>query len=195
MELLLEAIKEGTVPAIIVAVYLIITKNIEAKKEKNFAQLNANLVDSINCISRFVQNVTKNIIDADKDKAKIAIEDAMYSAGMRLQSFVISTIINNNIHSNSDSIHNNVHNISNAEYYSVWNTLSMYNVNGIACSSFMKVEWIGEIEKDIIDTIYNKGLTDEEKINSFSNKISLKFQSYIAFINNSAFISNKKIND
>ena len=44
------------------------------------------------------------------------------------------------------------------------------------------------IEKDMIDIIYNEQLSKEDKILSFSNKINIKFQSYITYINNHVLI-------
>ena len=48
----------------------------------------------------------------------------------------------------------------------------------------MNNEWINSIEKDIIDIIYNTKLSKEDKILSFTNKINIKFQSYITYIIN-----------
>ena len=41
------------------------------------------------------------------------------------------------------------------------------------------------IEKDMVDIIYNPTLSKEDKILAFTNKINIKFQSYITYIINS----------
>lgn len=184
MELIQEALAQGITPAIIVAIYLIITKIIDNKKENAQLKLSAELTKSINSISAFLTDITKNIIDKDKDKCKSAIEDAMFASAMRLINFVSSTIVNNHIEANKDTVLINIHNIINTEFYSTYATLSLYKVNGVVVSSVMKKEWMSVVEKDMIDIIYNNKLDKEDKILSFNNKINLKFQSYITYMTN-----------
>ena len=74
--------------------------------------------------------------------------------------------------------------IVNAEYYTVYSTLSSYTINNVNVCDVMNNEWISSIEKDIIDIIYNTKLSKEDKILSFTNKINIKFQSYITYIIN-----------
>ena len=102
MDVLIEALQQGIAPAIVVAIYLIITKIIDTRKENIQLKLSSELTSSINKISSFVNTLTKDIVDKDKDKCKAAIEDSMYSSGMRLCNFVSSTIINNHIDTNKD---------------------------------------------------------------------------------------------
>ena len=184
MDILTESLKQGITPAIVVAIYLIITKIIDIRKENAQIKISTDLTNSINTISNFVIGLTKNIVDKDKEKCKNAIEDSMYSAGMRLVSFVSSTVVNNHIDINKENILANIHNITNAEYYTVYSTLSMYTINGIKVSDVLNKDWISAVEKDMIDIIYNNTLTKEDKILSFSNKINIKFQSYITYIIN-----------
>lgn len=184
MELIEEALAQGITPAIVVAIYLIITKIIDNRKENVQLKLSAELTKSINSISSFLTDITKNIIDKDKDKCKAAIEDTMFSSGMRLINFVSTTIINNHVEANKDTVIGNVHNIVNAEFYSVYATLSLYKINGVKASNALNKDWMGIIEKDILDVIYNSKLEKEDKILSFTNKINLKFQSYVTHMTN-----------
>lgn len=184
MELIEEALAQGITPAIVVAIYLIITKIIDNRKENVQLKLSAELTKSINSISSFLTDITKNIIDKDKDKCKAAIEDTMFSSGMRLINFVSTTIINNHVEANKDTVIGNVHNIVNAEFYSVYATLSLYKINGVKASDALNKDWMEIIEKDILDVIYNSKLEKEDKILSFTNKINLKFQSYVTHMTN-----------
>lgn len=184
MELLNEALQQGIAPAIVVAIYLVITKIIDTRKENIQLKLSSDLTKSINKISSFVDSLTKDIVDKDKDKCKAAIEDSMYSSGMRLCNFLSSTVINNHIDTNRDNVLANIHNIVNAEFYNVYSTLSLYMINGFKISDYLDKDWMGDVEKDMIDIIYNGNLTKEDKIISFSNKINIKFQSYITYIIN-----------
>lgn len=184
MELIKEALAQGITPAIIVAIYLIITKIIDNKKENLQLKLSAELTKSINTISAFLTDITKNIIDKDRDKCKAAIEDTMFSSAMKLINFMSTTIINNHIDDNKETVLTNIHNIVNSEFYSVYATLSLYKINGVKASDSLNKEWMSIIEKDMIDVIYNSTLNKEDKILSFTNKINLKFQSYITYMTN-----------
>ena len=124
MDILGDALRQGIAPAIVVAIYLIITKIIDSRKENAQIKLSADLTKSINTISNFINVLTKNIIEKDKDKCKNAIEDSMYSSGMRLINFVSTTVVNNHIDTNKENVLANIHNIANAEYYTVYATLS-----------------------------------------------------------------------
>lgn len=184
MDSILEALQQGIAPAIVVAIYLIITKWMETKKEANTIKLSTELTNSINSIASFLGDITKNIVDKDKEKCKVAINDTLSSSAMRLTTFVATTIVNNHINNNKEGIISNIHNIVNAEYYSTYATLYLYKINGIRCSEFLKKEWIKEIEDDMTSVIYNTTLSKEDRIVSFTNKITFKFQSYGTYISN-----------
>lgn len=184
MDVLNDALRQGIAPAIVVAIYLIITKIIDSRKENAQIKLSTDLTNSINTISNFVIALTRNIIDKDKEKCKIAIEDSLNASAMRLIKFVSSTIVNNHVDTNKENILANIHNIVNAEYYTVYSTLSIYTINENKVSNYLQKEWIDDIEKDIVAIIYNTTLNKEDKILSFSNKIDIKFQSYITSVIN-----------
>lgn len=184
MDLLSDALAQGITPAIVVAIYLIAVKVIDNKKENIQAKLNSELVNSISKISNFITDITRHTIQKDKEKCKIAINDSINCSAYTLIKFVANTLINNHIDTNKDTIIINIKNIVTAEYYNIYTTLNNYEINGIKVSELLKKEWIDEIEKAITNSIYNTTLTKEEKIMSFSNKINLKFQSYITYIIN-----------
>lgn len=185
MDVFGQALQQGIAPAIVVAIYLIITKIIETRKESSTAKLTESLIKSITNISDYIIDINKNIIEKDKDKCKIAIEDSMYSSAMRLINFVSVTLINNHIDINKENVLSNIHNIVNTEFYNVYATLNLYKINGKRASDFLNKDWMAVIEKDITDIIYNNDcLNKEDKILSFSNKLTLKFQTYITYIIN-----------
>lgn len=184
MELLAEAISEGIAPAIVIAIFLIVNKLIDNKKENIKIKLSSDIINCINNINFFINDITENIINKDKNKCQMAIEDAMFAAGLRLSMFVATTIVNNHIETNKENILSNIKNIINSEYYSVYSTLSLYKINNKEVSSYLKKEWMDDVEKDIIDVIYNTNLNKEDKILTFVNKINLRFQTYVTYINN-----------
>lgn len=185
MDVFGQALQQGIAPAIVVAIYLIITKIIETRKESSTAKLTESLIKSITNISDYIIDINKNIIEKDKDKCKIAIEDSMYSSAMRLINFVSATLINNHIDINKENVLINIHNIVNTEFYNVYATLSLYKISGNVASDFLDKAWMQVIEKDIIDILYNtESLSKEDKILSFTNKINYKFQTYITYVTN-----------
>lgn len=184
MDILGDSLRQGIAPAIVVAIYLIVTKIIDSHRESTQIKLSTELTESINSISNFIISLTKNIVNRDKEKCKIAIEDSMYSAGMRLINFISTTIVNNHIDVNKDNIISNIKNIVNAEYYIVYSTLSLYVINDVKVSDYLNKDWAIAIEQDMIDIIYNTSLSKEDKILAFNNKINIKFQSYITYIIN-----------
>ena len=186
MDILQEALTQGITPAIIIAIYLVIVKIIDNKKESNQAKINSKLVDSISKIGDFIDSITKNIVDKDREKCKTAINDSFKSSAYSLIKFVTNTIINNHIADNKETIIINIKNIVNTEYYNIYTTLNIYEINGIRISDILKKKWIDEIEKDILDSIYKEGYSNEEKILCFTNKINLRFNSYITYIINNS---------
>ena len=184
MDILNNAIQQGIAPAIVVAIYLIITKFIDSRKENAQIKINSELTKSINTISNFIITITKNIIEKDKEKCKNAINDSMCAFGMRLINFVSTTIVNNHIDTNRANIIANIHNIVNGEYYTMYSALSIYVINDIRVSDVLEKEWMASIEQDMIDIIYGVNLSKEDRILSFNNKINLKLQSYITYVIN-----------
>lgn len=184
MDILNNAIQQGIAPAIVVAIYLIITKFIDSRKENAQIKINSELTKSINTISNFIITITKNIIEKDKEKCKNAINDSMCAFGMRLINFVSATIVNNHIDTNRANIIANIHNIVNGEYYTMYSALSVYVINDVRVSDVLEKEWMASIEQDMIDIIYGVNLSKEDRILSFNNKINLKLQSYITYVIN-----------
>lgn len=184
MDILNNAIQQGIAPAIVVAIYLIITKFIDSRKENAQIKINSELTKSINTISNFIITITKNIIEKDKEKCKNAINDSMCAFGMRLMNFVSATIVNNHIDTNRANIIANIHNIVNGEYYTMYSALSVYVINDVRVSDVLEKEWMAGIEQDMIDIIYGVNLSKEDRILSFNNKINLKLQSYITYVIN-----------
>lgn len=190
-EIIESALNQGLSSLITISIFLLLYKWLDNKKKtesEKFVSSISNTLDEVSKsllqISTFITDITKNIIDKDKDKCKIAIEDSMLASAMRLTMFVTNTVINNHIHTNKDNILANIHNIVNAEFYTVFSNLSLYKINGVKVSDNMKKDWMPSVEKSIIEIIFNDNLSKEDKISSFNNKINLKFQSYITYITN-----------
>lgn len=190
-EIIESALNQGLSSLITISIFLLLYKWLDNKKKtesEKFVSSISNTLDEVSKsllqVSTFITDITKNIIDKDKDKCKTAIEDSMLASAMRLTMFVTNTVINNHVQTNKDNILANIHNIVNAEFYTVFSSLSLYKIDGVKVSDNMKKDWMPSVEKSIIEIIFNDNLSKEDKISSFNNKINLKFQSYITYITN-----------
>lgn len=190
-EIIESALNQGLSSLITISIFLLLYKWLDNKKKTESEKFVSSISDTLDEVSKsllqvstFITDITKNIIDKDKDKCKTAIDDAMLASAMRLTIFVTNTVINNHVQTNKDNILANIHNIVNAEFYTVFSSLSLYKINGVKVSDNMKKDWMPSVEKSIIEIIFNDNLSKEDKISSFNNKINLKFQSYITYITN-----------
>lgn len=190
-EIIESALNQGLSSLITISIFLLLYKWLDNKKKTESEKFVSSISDTLDEVSKsllqvstFITDITKNIIDKDKDKCKTAIDDAMLASAMRLTIFVTNTVINNHVQTNKDNILANIHNIVNAEFYTVFSSLSLYKINGVKVSDNMKKDWMPSVEKSIIEIVFNNDLSKEDKISSFNNKISLKFQSYITYITN-----------
>lgn len=190
-EIIESALNQGLSSLITISIFLLLYKWLDNKKKTESEKFVSSISDTLDEVSKsllqvsaFITDITKNIIDKDKDKCKMAIDDAMFASAMRLIMFVTNAIINNHVQTNKDNILANIHNIVNAEYYTVFSSLSLYKINGIKASDNMKKDWMPSVEKSIIEIVFNDNLSKEDKISSFNNEINLKFQSYITYITN-----------
>lgn len=190
-EIIESALNQGLSSLITISIFLLLYKWLDNKKKTESEKFVSSISDTLDEVSKsllqvstFITDITKNIIDKDKDKCKTAIDDAILASAMRLTIFVTNTVINNHVQTNKDNILANIHNIVNAEFYTVFSSLSLYKINGVKVSDNMKKDWMSSVEKSIIEIIFNDNLSKEDKISSFNNKINLKFQSYITYITN-----------
>lgn len=190
-EIIESALNQGLSSLITISIFLLLYKWLDNKKKTESEKFVSSISDTLDEVSEsllqvstFITDITKNIIDKDKDKCKTAIDDAMLASAMRLTIFVTNTVINNHVQTNKDNILANIHNIVNAEFYTVFSSLSLYKINGVKVSDNMKKDWMPSVEKSIIEIVFNNNLSKEDKISSFNNKINLKFQSYITYITN-----------
>lgn len=190
-EIIESALNQGLSSLITISIFLLLYKWLDNKKKTESEKFVSSISDTLDEVSKsllqvstFITDITKNIIDKDKDKCKTAIDDAMLASAMRLTIFVTNTVINNHVQTNKDNILANIHNIVNAEFYTVFSNLSLYKINGVKVSDNMKKDWMPSVEKSIIEIVFNNNLSKEDKISSFNNKINLKFQSYITYITN-----------
>lgn len=186
MEILLNALEQGVAPAIIVVIYLIVSDVIKTKRERGQTKISEETVQAITDINVIVKEIYDKKEAENREKTKIAIDSAFDSAAFNLINFVQRTLISNHLDVNKSSVIANIHNASSSEYYGVYQTLSLYELNGKRISEYMDSLWLKEIETDLVDCIYNESLTREDKMMGYINKVTLRFRTYVNYVQNKA---------
>lgn len=187
MDILLESLKLGIAPSLVVAIYLTINKFIDNKKEENQAKLSKSVVESFNKLNNFLDYITKDILEKDNEKRTLAIKNAFFRMEHELLKYANHTIINNNITANEKNIVDNLHHLINTEYYNLYNILLLHSSSKIDLVEFIKIEWKEELYNDIYNIVFNKDFTKEQKIYTLQNKLNIRISDYsINVINKTA---------
>lgn len=184
MEEIFASFQYGIPAAIIVAVYLIVNKIIDAKKEKKRVDISDTLVNGFANLNNFLSYFTDDIIKKEQDKCEFAIKDSFNAFENSLLKFSITTIINNNVEENKESIVDNIKHIINNSYWAVYSCLILYKSGEEKVSDYLDQVWKDELEKDISNIIFDSKKTKEQRIYSINNKIHLDVNSYCVHVIN-----------
>lgn len=178
MELLLESLKLGVAPSLVVAIYLVINKIIDNKKELQSAKINQNIVENFNKLNNFLKYVTDDIIAKESDRRDLAIKNSFDRLENELVKFGTYTIINNNIDLNKDNILDNARHTVISEIHALQSALSLYSPKKVNLSTYIDKNWEEEIYNDIVNIIFRDKFTKEQKIYTLHNKISIRINEY-----------------
>lgn len=178
MDILLQSLKLGIAPSIVVAVYLLINKILEDKKEAKQAKISDQIVQSFAKLNNFLDYFTKNIINKEFDKCDTGIRHSFDKFKSTLLDECIIIIINNNIDINKKNIIDNIKHLINGEYYVLKNNLKLYTTHFVNISEFICEDWKQEIYDDIVDIIFNKDFTKDQKIYSLHTKLDTRINEY-----------------
>lgn len=178
MDLLSESLKLGITPAIVVAIYLIVTKVIENHKDNKSVKLNGEIVDCFAKLNNFLDYVTKDIINKEADKCDIAIKNAFKASANTIIKNCTYTIISNNIEMNKTFILDNLNHLINSEYSTLYNCLVLYNNKDNKITDYLNPAWKEEMIKLLTDVIYSPGLTKEEKLYNLNNRCNVRINDY-----------------
>ena len=195
MEYIFRSLEYGIVPTLIVLAYLLVTRYFDSKKElkklekeeeeaKRTVKINAEILDAFNELNTYLKHITKDIVKIENDKCVAAIKSSFRSMNFGLTRFATFTIINNNIDVNSDTIKDNIIATIEAEYITVYNELLLYRDDDKFVADYMKIEWKEQLAKDMINIIFNKELTKEQRIYNITNKLGINIAKYSNYINN-----------
>lgn len=197
-EIVNESIRSSSYVTVIISscvfiCYTLIIKLIDYFKAKS---RNAPLVEIANALRENTTNIVrlnsvldKTLKDAEKKELRQcekAIDLSFKSFGFRLAQECIAIIAHNNIEENKELILGNINKLVNTEYYKLYSTLSIYEINEINVASKLKEEWIREIAANLIAIIYD-GQEPITRITQINNRLSIYINEYSTFINNKIF--------
>jgi hypothetical protein len=181
---ILNAFSYGLPAGIIIMIYLVIVKIIDAKKEKKQGIINDNLVESFSRLNKFLEYFTKELIDKDEDKCQFAIKNSFCKLSDSIIKYCITTIINNNVEENRANIEDNIKQLVSTEYWNVYSNLILYKSNGKRVSDFLEEQWKDELVKDLTTIIFDTNKSKEVRIRNINNKIHINIDSYCVHIIN-----------
>lgn len=184
MDILSDALKLGVTPAIIVVIYLIITKIIETRKESKRIILNAEVVTCFTKLNGFLDYFTKDIINKETDKCNFAIKNSFKALANTVIKHCTYTIISNNIELNKEIIIDNIQRVVNTEFSNLYSNLYLYNVNGNKVTDYIDNKWKDEMINFLIDIIYTSNLTKEQKLYNLNNKCNIRINDYCILVCN-----------
>ena len=171
---LLESLRLGITPGVIVLIYLIIIKVIDTKKESNAVKINKEVTECFRKLNLFLDYITKDILNDAEEKRDYAIKNSFKTEENRQEK--LKSIINN-IDNNKENIIENIHYIVESNYYRLYNLMFLYKICG-----YIKPEWKTEISEDVVEIIYNDEFSKEEKLYNINNKINIKVDGYISIV-------------
>lgn len=185
---LVSSLQFGIPSAIIVLIFLIISKIIdsvnERHKDKTKVEVNKEMIDCFNNLNSFLQHITKDIVEKDNDKCSATIRTAFKSMSYALIRFATFTIINNNVKANQENIEENINNVVDKEYSTLYNTLVLYYSEKNQIVDCLKEEWKDDLKKDLRNIIFNTSLDKDARLYNIHNKIDIKIDRYYTYINN-----------
>lgn len=174
---LLESLRLGITPGIIVLIYLIIIKTIDTKKESNTVKVNKEVTECFRKLNSFLDYITKDILNDAEEKRDYAIKNSFKAFANSIIRHTTSVVIANNIDNNKENIIENIRYIVDSNYYRLYNLMFLYKLCG-----FIKPEWKKEINEDVVEIIYNNKFSKEEKLYNINNKINIKVDGYISIV-------------
>lgn len=180
MDILQNALEQGIAPAIVVGVYLIIVRLLDNRKESKTAKLNGQMIDCINNINEFLKHITQDIIDKEPERCNRSIVDAFEGFSYKILNFVVYTLVNNHIIKNKKSIVENLTKTIDKEYQDIYTVILLYTNSKNKLLAKIDKDWTYNLKDSILEIIYDKTLTKEQKVYQASNKIKLYTDEYCA---------------
>ena len=173
--------------------YTLITRLIEyfkAKtKDKPLLEMSKAMREMGDNIAKLNSVLNKTFEDAQKKELKqceSAIQLGFKALGFKLIQECSYIIAHNNIDKNKELIHNNLHKVVNTEYYKLYSSLSVYEINETNVASKLKEEWIKELVDAIVPIMYD-GQDAVIRIAHINDKVNILVSEYSIYLSNKTF--------
>lgn len=193
-----EAVKDSSYITVLISsgvfiLYTLIIKIVDLFKAKD---KNKPLIDMANAIKEVSENVVKlnqvldkTINDAEnKEAARITtiINVAFGNFKSAIVDQCIDIIVHNNIEKNKDNIEQTINKTATTEYYKLYSTFSVYEINSVSVATKIKEEWIDDITNECLKVIYDNAEA-VIRIRQLNNKLNLIIENYSIYLNNKVF--------
>lgn len=193
-----ESVRSSSYTAILISscvfvAYTLIIKIVDYFKAKN---KNKPLIDMATAIKENTANVVKlnsvldkTLRDAERKRIKqceATIDLTFKAFGFKLIQECSSIVAHNNIEANKQFIIDNIGKVVSTEYYKMYSTLSIYEVNEINAATKLKEEWIKATTNTIISIVYN-GQDATTRITQLNNRLGILLNEYSTYVNNKLF--------
>ena len=158
-------------------------------KDKPLLEMSKAMKEMGDNIAKLNTIITKNFEDAEKKeirRCEKAIRLAFRAMGFKIVQECAEIIAHNNIDENKELISNNLNKIVNTEYYNLYSSLSVFEINEVNVASKLKEEWIEELTNAILTIIYN-GQDSVIRIAYINNRINILMNGYSTYVSNKIF--------
>ena len=174
-------------------IYTLIIRLIDYFKAKNkdkpLLEMSKALKEMGDNIAKLNAVLAKNFEDAEKKEIRQcdnAINLGFKALGFKISQECASIIAHNNIDKNKELISSNLNKIINTEYFKLYSTLSVYEINEVNVASKLKEEWVKELVDALIAIIYD-GQDSVIRIAHINDKISILINDYSTYVSNKTF--------
>lgn len=179
---LFEAFQYGIPSAIIVLVYLLVTKWIDSKEKKKTVEINAQLIDCFNELNNYLKHITKDIVDKEDDRINMTVKLAFKEMAYDITKYATYTIINNNITANRVNIISNIKTTVQSCFSSCYSALLLYTNAENHLADYIKDEWKEAISSAVINIIFDENLSVQQRIYNIHSKLDIQIKEYVTDI-------------
>ena len=197
-EIVNEGIRDSSYVTVLISscifiIYTLIIRLIDYFKAKNkdkpLLEMSKAMKEMGDNIAKLNAVLAKNFEDAEKKEIRQcdnAINLGFKALGFKISQECANIIAHNNIDKNKELISSNLNKIINTEYFKLYSTLSVYEINEVNVASKLKEEWVKELVDALIAIIYD-GQDSVIRIAHINDKISILINDYSTYVSNKTF--------
>lgn len=158
-------------------------------KDKPLLEMSKAMKEMCENIAKLNAVLNKTFEDAEKKEIRQcdkAIQLAFKAMGFKIAQETSYIIAHNNIDRNKELIRSNLTKIINTEYYKLYSSLSVFEINEVNVATKLKEEWIKEIADAVLAIVYD-GQESVIRIAHINDRLSILLNDYSTYILNKIF--------